>query len=58
MIIGYTVSETWCVMDIIATFHFELFLPFYHLIAQKIKNEKNEKSTWKYHHFTQVYQKS
>ena len=34
MIIRYTVSEIWCVTDIIVSFHFGLFFPF---IAQKIK---------------------
>ena len=29
MIICYNVPEIWCVMDVTATFHFGLFLPFY-----------------------------
>ena len=34
------------------------FLPFYPTNSQKkIKLFKNKKSTWRYHHFTQVYQK-
>ena len=57
MIICYTVPEIWCVTDIII-FHFGLFLPFYPLTAQKIKISKNKKNPWRYHHFTQVYQKS
>ena len=35
------------------------FLSFYHTNNTKIQNfEKMKKSTWRYHHFTQVYQKS
>ena len=34
------------------------FLPFYPLKTPKIKILKNEKICWRYHHFTQVYQKS
>ena len=33
------------------------FLPFYPLTAQKIKILKKWKNTWRYHHFTYVYQK-
>ena len=37
---------------------FYLFLPFYPRYNLKNPNfEKNEKNTWIYHHFTQVYQK-
>ena len=32
------------------------FLLFY--LPEKWKIKKNEKNTWRYHHFTQVYQKS
>ena len=32
--------------------------PFTSLAAQKVKISNNEKDTWRYHHFTQVYQKS
>ena len=38
----------------------DCFLHFYPLTTQKIKNLKNwkkQKNTWRYHHFTQVYQK-
>ena len=35
-----------------------IFCPFIPLTAQKIKiPKKNEKNTWRYHHFTQLYQK-
>ena len=34
------------------------FLPFYPLKTQKIKILKNEKSCWRYYHFTSVYQNS
>ena len=56
MIICYTVTEIWCVMDVIVIFHCGLFfalLPHF-LTAQKIKISKNEKSPWRYH-FTHVY---
>ena len=46
MIICYTVPEIWHMTDVIVIFHFGLFLPFY-----------PPKSTWRYHHFTHVYQK-
>ena len=35
-----------------------IFCPFAPITAQKMKISENEKSTWRYHHFTQVYQKS
>ena len=34
-----------------------IFCPFSPLTVQKIKNKKNEKSAWRYHHFTYVYEK-
>ena len=34
------------------------FCPFTPLTARKIKILRKWKSTWRYHHFTQVYQKS
>ena len=34
------------------------FLPFYPLKTPKIKILKNKKISWRYHHFTHVYQKS
>ena len=35
-----------------------IFCPFTPFIAQKIKIKKKWKKGWRYHHFTQVYQKS
>ena len=35
-----------------------IFCLFTPLTAQKIKISENKKKTWRYHHFTQVYQKS
>ena len=59
MIICYTVPEIWHMMYVIVIFHFGLFFwPFIPLTAQKIKISKKWKNTWRYHHFTQVYQKS
>ena len=49
------VSEIWSVMDIIFCHcgpFFALFTP-----TQKTKISKHKKSTWTYHHFTQVYWK-
>ena len=57
MIICYTVPEIWCVTDVIVIFHFGLFFA---LLLQQPKNSKfwkNEKNSWRYHHFTYVYQK-
>ena len=54
MIICYTVPEIWWVTDVII-FHFG---PFFALLPKKSKLKKNEKKAWRYHHFTQVYQKS
>ena len=58
MIICYPVLEIWHLTDVSAIFHFGLFFPFY--LPNSPKNQtfqKNEKSTWRYHHFTIVYQK-
>ena len=35
-----------------------IFCPFTHLTSQEMKISKNEKKSWRYHHLTQVYQKS
>ena len=35
-----------------------IFCPFTHLTAPKMKISKKWKNTWRYHHFTPVYQKS
>ena len=54
MIIGYTVPEIGHVTDVIVNFSLQTILfPF--TPSNCLKNEKN---TWRYHHFTQVYQKS
>ena len=53
MIICYTVPEIWCMTDAIVIFHFRLFFA---LLPQKSNFLKNEKNTWRYHHFTHVYQ--
>ena len=58
MIRCYAVLEIWHVMDKIFIFHFGLFLPFYPSNSPKNQHlEKNEQKTWRYHQFTQVYQK-
>ena len=60
-IIGCIVPEIWRVTDVIANFHFGLFLHFYpappSLTAQKMKIKKNEKNAWRYHYFTRLHQK-
>ena len=58
MIICYTVPEIWYVMYVIVIFHFGLFFAL--LLPYQPKNskfQKNKKNTWRYHHFTHVYQK-
>ena len=55
MIICYTVLGTWHVTGVIVIFHFGLFFTF--LTVQKLKFHKNENNSWRYHHFTHVYQK-
>ena len=54
MIICYTIPETWHVTGVIVLFHFELFFAL--LQPKKLKFLKKEKNTWRYHHFTHVYQ--
>ena len=59
MITGYTVPEIWCMADVIAVFHFELFFTLSpNLQPEKYKFQKNEKKPWRYYHFTLVYKKS
>ena len=58
MIIGYTVSEIWCMMDVIVIFHFGLFFTLLPLTDRKKKIQENEKKACRYHHSTQLYQKS
>ena len=58
MVICYVVLEIWHVTDIIVVFNFGQFfalLPPWQ--PKKWKFQKNEKKTWRYHHFTQLYQK-
>ena len=62
MIICYIAPEIWHMADVIVIFHFGLFLSYYHhppplQQTEKWKFENNEKNTWRYHHFTQMYQK-
>ena len=54
MIICCTVPEIWCVTDIII-FHFLTFYPINNPKNQFLK--KMKANPWRYHHFTQVYQK-
>ena len=45
----------------VCNYYFSLWAilcPFTPITAQKTKISENEKSTWRYHHFTQMYQKS
>ena len=58
MIICYTVPEIWHVTDVIFIFHIGLFFaPLPPSQPKKSKFHKNEKNTWRYHHFTYVYQR-
>ena len=57
MIIGYTVSEIWCMTDVIIILLGD-FLPFYPSNSQKMKIPKKIENASRYHHFTQVYQNS
>ena len=54
MIIFYTVPELWHVTDVICFSFWAIFCPF---TPQKSKFSKNEKKSWRYHHFTHVHQK-
>ena len=71
ILICYTVPEIWCVTYVIVIFHFGLFLPFYSSNSLKKENFKKKEgkkpqktttttttTTWRYHYFTQAYQKS
>ena len=62
MIISYTVHEIWHVTNVIVIFHFGLFFallpPPLPLTDPKIQNFNKIKNSWRYHHFTQVYQNS
>ena len=51
------VPETWSTKEKIVS-HFGPFLPFNLTNNPKNQNFKtNEKNSWRYHHFTHVYQK-
>ena len=59
MIICHTVTEIWCITDVIIIFHFGLcFASPSPQQPQKWEFQTNEKNAWRNHHFTQVYQKS
>ena len=58
MIISYTVLQIWHMTDVIVIFHFGLFFAlFTPYQPEKLKFQKNENSSWRRHHFTQVHQK-
>ena len=52
----YTGPEIWHMTNKII-FHFGLFLHFYPHNSTKNETLKKKKNTWRYHHFTQLYQK-
>ena len=54
LIIGYTVPEIWHVTKVTVIFILGYTFPLY----SPLKFQNNEKNTWSYHHFTQLYQKS
>ena len=53
--ICYAVLEIWHMTHVIAIFRFGQFFSL--LPPKKTKLQKNEKNSWRYHHFTHVYQK-
>ena len=56
IILCFTFLEIWCVTNVII-FHFGLFFALLPLQQhKKSKFLKNEKNTWRYHHFTHIYQ--
>ena len=58
MIIGYPAPEIWHVTHAILIFHFGIFFAFLPpKLTKKSKFQKNEKTAWRYHHFTHLYQK-
>ena len=58
-IIWYMVPGIWRFWtDRIFLSSWAIFLPFFPLRARKMKISKNEKNTWGYHNFTQLYQNS
>ena len=65
MIKCFTVPEIWRVTDVIVIFHFGLFFPSPSPPSppppshNRLNNEnfKKRKNTWRYYHFTKLYQK-
>ena len=60
LIIGYTVPEIWHVTKVTVLFILGYTFPFHSPPPPPppLKFQNNEKNTWRYHHFTQLYQKS
>ena len=59
MILCYIASEIWHIAEVIVIFHFGQSLVLLPPYSRKNENvKKNEKNTLRYHHLTQVYQKS
>ena len=57
-VICYTVPEISCETGVIVIFHFGLFLALLPPNSPKNQNfKKMKKIAWRYHHFTQFYQK-
>ena len=52
----FTVPNIWHLSDVTAIFHFGLFFAL--LPPKESKFQKIENKSWRYHHFTKVYQKS
>ena len=59
MIICYAVSEIWHVTHVIFIFHFGLLFALLspHTSPKNQNYKKWKKTLWRYHHFTDVYQK-
>ena len=57
-IIWCMVPEIWSLTEFFVILSH--FLPFYSTTTQKIKikKKKKDKNSWRYHHFTKMYQKS
>ena len=52
------VPKICCMTDVVVIFLFGLFFVFLPPNSPKNENFKKKKNTWRYHHFTKVYQKS
>ena len=58
-IIWCMIPEIWSAPNRFFLSSWAIFCPLTPVTVQKMKIEKNwKKNTWKYHHFTQVYEKS